>query len=677
MSQTELDLELTPTFSSNFLYKHAGRIIQRSDFAIIELVANCWDAGARNVKIQYPSHEDDLLVIEDDGIGMTEDEFKFRWNDINYERLKHQGREVVVSGDTQRKRTVFGKNGVGRHAVFCFTDEYYIETSNRNSPSLTKAIVTISKTDTSRSPFNIEIVSRSKDTTWHGTKIYGKVSRGFTDYNTEKIIDLISLKFIADPEFQITVNGRKVAFENLDSISERILVEDEEFTRDLSISRIDTQTVGRTTQQTGIAWWVNKRLVGKASWDGYEHSILDGRRASAKRYSYIVQANFLENFIQQDWSDFTDDQQVDKAKKVAYSAIEKDLSMLTKDEKKEKVKAALSANSGNVRKLPPMSKIQIVNFAEQVSDKCPSVKQGDLNSLIEILANLEKTRTGYSLLEKLAKCSIDDLSDLDDILGKWSVYDAKQVLDELRFRLLLIGELEKLVEVKTTDELHQLQPLFQKGLWMFGPKFESVEFTSNRSLLNVIKNLLDKKYQNVGLVSEPRRRPDFVVIPSQESIEGSSISLYCRDAYDSDNDNEVQGLEEIIIIELKRGGFEISKKEKRQAEDYAKELLDSGKVNDSTKIICYVLGSKIRKNEHHSSIEGNITVYPETYQTVLSKAHARTFRLYKKLQSFEENDHSLADENSTDAEKLLRDSNNLSENSLLTEEMQWHTDLSS
>jgi len=141
------------------------------------------------------------------------------------------------------------------------------------------------------------------------------------------------------------------------------------------------------------------------------------------------------------------------------------------------VKAALSANSGNVRKLPPMSKIQIAKFAEQVSDKCPSVKQGDLNSLIEILANLEKTRTGYSLLEKLAKCSIDDLSDLDDILGKWSVYDAKQVLDELRFRLLLIGELEKLVDVKTTDELHQLQPLFQKGLWMFGPKFESIEFT--------------------------------------------------------------------------------------------------------------------------------------------------------------------------------------------------------
>jgi len=65
-------------------------IIQRSDFAIIELVANCWDAGARNVKIQYPSHEDDLLVIEDDGIGMTEDEFKFRWNDINYVLLSQK-----------------------------------------------------------------------------------------------------------------------------------------------------------------------------------------------------------------------------------------------------------------------------------------------------------------------------------------------------------------------------------------------------------------------------------------------------------------------------------------------------------------------------------------------------------------------------------------------------------
>jgi len=38
-------------FDDNFLKTHAGQIIHDPDIAIIELVANSWDAGARIVKI--------------------------------------------------------------------------------------------------------------------------------------------------------------------------------------------------------------------------------------------------------------------------------------------------------------------------------------------------------------------------------------------------------------------------------------------------------------------------------------------------------------------------------------------------------------------------------------------------------------------------------------------------
>ena len=58
------------TFPSNFLYKHAGRIMQYPDFAIIELVANCWDAGATSINIHWPKNEQDDLVVEDNGIGI-------------------------------------------------------------------------------------------------------------------------------------------------------------------------------------------------------------------------------------------------------------------------------------------------------------------------------------------------------------------------------------------------------------------------------------------------------------------------------------------------------------------------------------------------------------------------------------------------------------------------------
>jgi hypothetical protein len=39
-------LSILPTFGESFLNHHAGKIITDPYYAIVELVANCWDAGA-------------------------------------------------------------------------------------------------------------------------------------------------------------------------------------------------------------------------------------------------------------------------------------------------------------------------------------------------------------------------------------------------------------------------------------------------------------------------------------------------------------------------------------------------------------------------------------------------------------------------------------------------------
>jgi len=639
--------------------------MQLPEFAIIELVANCWDAGATSINIHWPKNEQDNLLIEDNGIGMTEEEFRLCWSTLGYERLKHQGREVLIPG-VNRKRVVFGKNGVGRHAMFCFADEYRVETCSRKNSELITATVKLSKSENSLTAFDADVIDRKKSLDFFGTKICAKATRNFQNFDSQQIAQLIGSRFIADPEFEIIVDNNKVTFENLDSISEKISVNRE----DIVIKRIDTQTVGRTTKQSGIAWWVNKRLVGESSWSGYENSILDGRTTAAKRYTYIIEADFLDGYVLEDWSSFSPNDEVKEVQKIAYSAINDDISFLTKDQRTQMAQDALSVNRRNVRRLPNFSKEQIAIFTRNVVEKCPRMKQSDLNSVVEILVNLEKTRTGYSLLEKLAKCSPEHLEDLETILTQWTVDDAKKVLDELRFRLELIRDLSKLVEASTTDELHQLQPLFQKGLWIFGPEFESVEYSSNRTLLTSIKKMLDKNFKDVDLINN-RRRADFIVIPNN-----SSLSLYARNSYDSET-REVNGYASIVIIELKRGGFEITKNEKRQAEDYAKELMDSGSISDSTEIICFVLGSRIRKNEHNVKKEGNISIYPRTYQTILSQAHARTFNLYQKLRDIDkEPDISTSDgSNENEIESLLQQSGNLSSSSIFPEDMQWDMDI--
>ncbi len=55
--------------------------ISNSITAIIELVKNAYDADAETVRIRFGSARtgDAVLIIEDDGIGMTEEQFRDQW----------------------------------------------------------------------------------------------------------------------------------------------------------------------------------------------------------------------------------------------------------------------------------------------------------------------------------------------------------------------------------------------------------------------------------------------------------------------------------------------------------------------------------------------------------------------------------------------------------------------
>ena len=58
-----------------------------------------WDAGAHNVSITIPYEEHEEIIVEDDGTGMTDEEFHSRWMTLNYDRQKRQGKEVSFPPD--------------------------------------------------------------------------------------------------------------------------------------------------------------------------------------------------------------------------------------------------------------------------------------------------------------------------------------------------------------------------------------------------------------------------------------------------------------------------------------------------------------------------------------------------------------------------------------------------
>ena len=63
-------------FADRFLQDHAGQIISEPRTAILELIANSYDAGATQIEICWPTDKGDRLTITDNGIGMTKTEFE-------------------------------------------------------------------------------------------------------------------------------------------------------------------------------------------------------------------------------------------------------------------------------------------------------------------------------------------------------------------------------------------------------------------------------------------------------------------------------------------------------------------------------------------------------------------------------------------------------------------------
>ena len=107
-----------------------------------------------------------------------------------------------------------------------------------------------------------------------------------------------------------------------------------------------------------------------------------------------------------------------------------------------------------------------------VIDACPTISTEEVSQIAGILANLELSTSKYGLLSKLHELKPGDLDEFYALLDDWTVQLAKDALDEIQTRLKLIQDLDEKLRDDRMDEVGDLQPLFERSLWVFGPEFE-------------------------------------------------------------------------------------------------------------------------------------------------------------------------------------------------------------
>lgn len=294
----------------------------------------------------------------------------------------------------------------------------------------------------------------------------------------------------------------------------------------------------------------------------------------------------------------------------------------TRSKREEKAKSIKNNTRQDRENLGCISKNKIETFIDEAVTSCPSIKEGDLESLVKILSTLEKTSGKFGIIEKMASFDPQDWDNLDAIISDWTVAAAKAVLDEIQGRLMMIDELRKRVEDHNTLEVQDLQPIMEKCLWVFGPEFDSIEYTSNISIARCFQKYMDKRTD----VKTSGNRPDFTIIPE------SSVGFYSTPSY---GDDQVEnGISKLIILELKAPSVALSRDDKAQPGKYYDEFKSLGMISDNTQVVAYLLGSKTQRTlSLDTSRENNFTIRVMLFPTLLNQAESRLFNLRRKIQS--------------------------------------------
>jgi len=377
----------------------------------------------------------------------------------------------------------------------------------------------------------------------------------------------------------------------------------------------------------GIAFWVQRRLVGSPSWAVGQIANFDGRTRFARRYKVIVDTQGYEVDVEQDWTAF----RASDAVRDLYRATAEHIGKVAQGLAAEVVEAtsedALTQNRSELASLGQGARLEVAEFTKVVAQAHPTISPDFLATAVKAVIHLEKTKSGAALLQKLSALPHDDVDGLDRLLTEWTVKDALRVLDEIDSRISVIETIRRLADDPHTDELHTLHPLILRSRWLFGPEFESHEYCSNVTLQTVARELF--KCVDAQFINE-RHRPDIVVLPERTTWQMTGIESF------DPVDPTITQLQHVLVIELKKGGFELTRKEVNQADGYVQDIASSGAMSGTPFVSAWVVGQKVAAGVARDKKIGDEKrdygrVRAATFGSLVDTANARLMKLRNVL----------------------------------------------
>src|SRR3989344_5348769 len=207
---------------------HLGRNLYRNFITVLgEGISNSWDADAKNVWI-YIDRDKEELLIKDDGLGMSAQDFRDKFLKVGYSKRRHDGSTTMSPGG----RPYIGRKGIGKLALLSCAkkvsviskteDGGYVGGTIDNS-ALDNAISEES-TNYDLEQINIDSFRPYINNHPRGTIIlFENIHDGIkkTEVYLRKILALYFRFSLIDSSFHIFLNDEEVTEEDLRSLAEK------------------------------------------------------------------------------------------------------------------------------------------------------------------------------------------------------------------------------------------------------------------------------------------------------------------------------------------------------------------------------------------------------------------------------------------------------------------------
>lgn len=404
--------------------EHLGiKMYSQLPYALAELVANSYDAGAENVEINLYDKDDQnkRIIVSDDGEGMSFDEVN-----ENFLVIGRRRREDDLSRNNKKGRKITGKKGIGKLALFgigktinittsregapkatCFSlnwDDILNETSGRYNPSYSEIV----KSDSSKKGTLIELTNLTRISGFDINSIAVSLSKLFNCFdNSFRVI-------IRKNNFEKVELTRDLKYESIDKEFEwdikelcEIVEKDTKY-KSLLNGKIISSKKPMKPDLRGITIYVNGRLANIPSFFGVSEA--------GHTFSYLtgwIDADYLDEYdkdlISTDrqslsW-DMPEAQELQCFLQKIIRYLVKDWSAKRKDAKEEMNTEKTGINISNwYATVPDDVRPKLTNIINKISDK-PEIDDEDFSSVVHQVYDLIPPYTyfHYRLLHEQVK----------------------------------------------------------------------------------------------------------------------------------------------------------------------------------------------------------------------------------------------------------------------------------